>query len=423
MVSAESTDKVVAHYVMYLHDFFLEDSIASVAPFVDKILIARTVKPWFGAPADMKKTDRTLELLQAQYGAKIEIHSGIFPDEHSQRNYLLEVSRQQGDKGAFIVDCDEVFLQGAFTSIYNFIGRCSPKALKIPYLTFIRHANLCVAPPYETGLFYVDLESPAHFTWARACSVEPLTMWLEEPAIAHFSYIRETDDDIMAKIRTFMHSGDTDWEQWFDKYYRNFDIRMRNFHPVCPSGWRHLRTFDLDALPPGLRSKLAEKGKLYDFTQDIPSPLPPQELHDRALCLVAEKRQGEATQALVNLVRLYPGYTPAHNDLALLYYDAGDRENALRHFEISNRRSPGRNAVLTNLANLYCETGEMEKAIDACREIVALNPRNTEALVRLGNLNSLAGKKGVALSFYTQALAITPDNTSARRGVSALGHP
>jgi tetratricopeptide (TPR) repeat protein len=248
-------------------------------------------------------------------------------------------------------------------------------------------------------------------------------MGLELPTIAHFSYIRETDVDIMSKIRSFMHSGDTDWEQWFDKYYRNFDIRMKNFHPVCPSGWRHLSPFDLCSLPPVLRGKLAEQGKLYDFTRAFPAPLPPQELHDRALCLVAENRPGEAIEALENLIQLYPGYTPARNDLALLYYDSGDRANALRQFELSSRESPGRSSVLTNLANLYCELGNIGRAMDSCREIIELHPRNTEALVNLGNLSSLAGSKEPALSCYAQALAIDPHNAGARRGISALSLP
>ena len=49
MASAKNKT-MVAHYVMYLHDFFLEDSIASVFPFVDKVLVARTTRPWFGFP-------------------------------------------------------------------------------------------------------------------------------------------------------------------------------------------------------------------------------------------------------------------------------------------------------------------------------------------------------------------------------------
>jgi hypothetical protein len=412
---------MVAHYVMYLHDFFLEYSIASVFPFVDKILVARTTRPWFGVPSDLRKADEALERVKSRYGDRIEIHSGDFPDEQTQRNYLLSVSRQQGHGGALIVDCDELFLPGAFASIRSYIDSHAPEALRAPYLTFVRYANLCVAPPYETGLFYVDLKSDARFTWARACSLEPLTMDSEQPLIAHFSYIRESDVDIVSKFRSFMHSGDTDWESWFDKYYRNFDIRMRNFHPVVANGWSRLIRFDTSLFPPDLQTRLRDTGKLHDMPGEYPAPLPPQELHDLAIRLVEEKREVEAVEELQNLVELYPAYSPAHNDLALLYYSSGDREKALREFEISRSIAPGNTSILANMANLYYESGNLGEAIACCGEIVSLTPRNPDALANLGNLHFIAGSRETALSLYNRALAIAPDNSTALRGMTALG--
>jgi hypothetical protein len=421
MVFTDKKQGMVANYVMYLHDFFLEDSIASVFPFVDKILIARTTTPWFGNPSDLRNTDELLEKLKSRYGDKIEIFCDDFPDEQSQRNFLLSISRQYGYRGAIIVDCDELFLPGAFSSIYSYLKNHSPKALKIPYLTFFRYANLCVSPPYETGLFYVDLTGDLEFTWARACSVEPVTMPCEQPLIAHFSYIRETDQDIVSKFRSFMHSGDTDWESWFDKYYRNFDIRMRNFHPVAKTAWSHLITFDTGCLPEALQDKLWRTGKLYDFPGEFSAPLPPQEMHDMALRMIDEEKEGIAIEELVRISGLYPDYSPAHNDMALLFYASGDKANALREFEISLKITPGNTAVLANLANLHYEYGNLQNAIDCCEAIVALIPCIPDPLVNLGNLYFLAGNKDAARSCYNRALALAPDNPGASRGISALG--
>jgi tetratricopeptide (TPR) repeat protein len=419
MVSIDERQGLVAHYVMYLHDFFLEDSVTSVLPFVDKILIARTTRPWCGAQSDLGKTDETLKKLKTQHGDKLEIYSDDFPNEQTQRNFLLGISRQQGYRGAFIVDCDELFLPGAFRDINSYIGSHRPTALKVPYLTFVRYANLCVSPPYETGLFYVDLTSDARFTWARACSVEPMPMEIERPLVAHFSYIRETDADIISKFRSFMHSGDTDWESWFDKYYRNFDIRMRNFHPVAATAWSHLINFDTAYFPTTLLAKLMVTGKLFDLNIEYPSPLPPQEMHDRAVRLVEEKKE-EAVMALVRLLELYPAYTPGRNDLALLYYATGERERALREFEISRETAPGNTAVLANMANLYYESGNIQKAIECCQEVVYLTPGNPDALANLGNLQFMVGSRDSAHSLYAQALAIDPDNSAACRGMSVL---
>jgi tetratricopeptide (TPR) repeat protein len=247
-----------------------------------------------------------------------------------------------------------------------------------------------------------------------------MTMGLEQPLIAHFSYIRENDDDIISKFRSFMHSGDTDWESWFDKYYRNFDIRMRNFHPVVTTAWSHLITFDTSSFPQRLLGKLQAKGKLYEFTGEFPALLPPQEMHDLAVRLVEEKMECQAAEALARLIEFYPAYSPAHNDLALLYYANGDKAKALGEFEMSRKIFPGNTSVLANLANLHYESGNLRKAIDCYQEIVSLTPRNPDALVNLGNLNCIAGSKDTAHSCYTQALSIDPDNSAACRGLSVL---
>ena len=259
----EKKEEFVAHYVMYLDDFFLEDSIESVYPHVDKIIIARTAKPWNGPPADLKETEKTLRTIVNQYGDKIEIYITEFPNEQTQRNWLINFSKSRGHKGAFIIDCDEIFTGNFFKNIYNFIEENHPKALRIPYFNFIKDASFSVAPPYENGLFYVDLAADPQFIWARSCNVEQSFLKYKEPEILHFSYVRKNDEDIIRKIRSFSHAHDIDWEQWFQEVYVNFNPGLQNFHPAHPEMWRKLQLFDPEKFPQRLKRKLQENKKLF----------------------------------------------------------------------------------------------------------------------------------------------------------------
>ncbi len=253
-----------AHYVMYSHDYVFEHSIASVYPHVDRILIARTRKPWFGDPIDLTQTDEILSRVMEKYGDKIDLYEQEFPDEQTQRNFLLDRSRARGDRGAFIVDCDEVFIGKVFRRFLALIERDHPKGIRGLYLTFVKDAGYCVAPPYEDNLFYVDVTCGARFSWARKFEAEQVSLESPEPEILHFSYLRRHDEDIRAKVRSFMHQGDADWETWIREVYDRFHPSLTNFHPVWPERWSGLKPFDGSRFPALLRSMLEADGKLTD---------------------------------------------------------------------------------------------------------------------------------------------------------------
>ncbi|MGK9477098.1 methyltransferase domain-containing protein [Melioribacter sp. OK-6-Me] len=254
-----------AHYVLYTYDFFLEESIESVYPYVDEILIARTLKPWYGEAVDLKETEKVIQKVKEKFGDKISIYSDIFPDEQTQRNFLLTISKSKGHCGAFIVDCDEIFLPGSFEKIINFIKEHNPLALRIPYLTFIKDASFCVSPPYETNLFYVKPTLEAAFTFARKINLQETTMPYDNPEIIHFSYVRETDEQIWTKVNSFMHANDIDWDKWYREIYLKFNPYIKNFHPVYPETWRGLQLFDVNKFGKKLVSKLRSYGKLFYY--------------------------------------------------------------------------------------------------------------------------------------------------------------
>ncbi len=255
----------VAHYVIYLDDWFLEDSVENSIDFVDKVVIARTLSPWNGKTADTSSTEKTLETLKTKFGKKVEIYERNFENEQEQRNFLMEKSKAEGYKGAFIIDADEIFLPEAFYFLYSQIKNNNPATIRTSYLTFIKDASFCISPPYETNLFYVSLSRNVRFTWARDVNVTQNVVETENPAIFHFSYLRKTDEEIRQKIENFMHNKDTDWEKWYEEVYKRFNKNLRNFHPVWPGNWKSLQPFDVSKFPISLYKKLKTNGKLFYY--------------------------------------------------------------------------------------------------------------------------------------------------------------
>lgn len=258
-------NKTVAHYVIYLDDWFLEDSVENAINFVDKVLIARTLQPWNGRPADLTETENTLKRLKARFGSKIEIYEGNFENEQEQRNFLIEKSKSEGYDGAFIIDSDEIFLPPAFDFLYSVIEQNTPKAIRASYLTFIKDTSFCISAPYETNLFYVSLKHDVHFEWARKTNTEPLLIETESPEILHFSYLRKSDKDIEQKIENFMHNKDADWENWYNEVYIKFNKKLKNFHPVWPEAWTGVQLFDVSKFPKSLFDKLKSNNKLFYY--------------------------------------------------------------------------------------------------------------------------------------------------------------
>ncbi len=272
MVKASLMKDFVAHYVIYTDDWFLEDSIDMAIKFVDKIVIARTLRPWNGDKRDLSETEAILDKLLFKYGERIEIYEAEFESEQQQRNFLLEKSKAEGYRGAFIIDTDEIFLPEAFQLFYKYILTENPAAIRSSYFTFIKDASFTVAPPYETNLFYVSLESDVFFEWARRINREPLILFNDEPAILHFSYLRKSDEDILKKIQNFMHHNDADWKKWYDEVYLKFNRNLKNFHPVQPEVWPRLEYFDVSKFPQDLKQKLLTNGKLFYYERVLNNP-------------------------------------------------------------------------------------------------------------------------------------------------------
>lgn len=123
----------------------------------------------------------------------------------------------------------------------------------------------------------------------------------------------------------------------------------------------------------------------------------------------------QAIRRVKEFLATFPSFALAHNDLGVLYHQAGNPTLALAHHEKASRLQPDNILFRKNLADFYAvELGWLEEAVDIYLEVVKRNPRDTEALIALGQLGAaLAGIRTLeAPTAHQQVEAITPPTAS-----------
>lgn len=131
--------------------------------------------------------------------------------------------------------------------------------------------------------------------------------------------------------------------------------------------------------------------------------------YDRLASSLQGVSPAEAIARIKEFLATFPSCALAHNDLGVLYHQAGNPTLALAHHEKASRLQPDTILFRKNLADFYAvELGWLEEAVDIYLEVVKRNPRDTEALIALGQLgNALAGSRILEAPAERQQLETT----------------
>ena len=137
--------------------------------------------------------------------------------------------------------------------------------------------------------------------------------------------------------------------------------------------------------------------------------------------LLNNSSQDDAIAALKNLVISFPEFGRAHNDLGVLYYQRGDKENAVTHYQKAAQLQPENVTFKKNLADFYyVEQGRVEDALKIYVEVLAINPEDTETLQITGHICVALHKFEDAKVFYNRILEIEPWNAAVRENLAEL---
>jgi Flp pilus assembly protein TadD len=136
---------------------------------------------------------------------------------------------------------------------------------------------------------------------------------------------------------------------------------------------------------------------------------------------VSAGRGQDAIHKLETLLTASPNHAPAHNDLGVLFYQAGDSARACEHYIQATQLDPANVTFQKNLADYYCiGQDQFEKALRIYVKILETHPEDIETLMAVGYICENHNKIDDARDFYNRVLEIEPWNLEARQKLDAL---
>ncbi len=144
--------------------------------------------------------------------------------------------------------------------------------------------------------------------------------------------------------------------------------------------------------------------------------------YERILTAIRDMESDEALRQIQNFLKIYPEFSQAHNDLAVLYYQTGNSLKALAHYEKAHKLEPSNVTFRKNLADFYfVELEWADDAIQTYLDILKDNPFDVETLNALGTISVQIGRREQARQYFTRTLQLDTVNIQARQALQQLG--
>jgi tetratricopeptide (TPR) repeat protein len=162
-------------------------------------------------------------------------------------------------------------------------------------------------------------------------------------------------------------------------------------------------------------------GKIQNPGQTQSAAKSPEEMYQQIQPLMEDNDSQTVIGLLKDLLVSFPDFALAHNDLGVLHYNAGDKQNALTHYEQAAQLEPGNITFKKNLADFYfVEQNRVEDALKLYVDVLAIQPEDVETLLITGHICVSLQKFDDAKVFYNRVLEVEPWNTDARQNLEIL---
>jgi protein O-mannosyl-transferase len=141
-------------------------------------------------------------------------------------------------------------------------------------------------------------------------------------------------------------------------------------------------------------------------------------VHNNLGVIFAEAgRPHEALEHYQQALRVKPKYANFYNNLANVLKDMGKLPEAIEQYQYALRLDPNSAEIHYNLGQALVKIGQYPEAIEQYRQAVNLKPYYSEALNSLGLALVNVGRVAESIEIYKKALAINPNYISAHNNL------
>ena len=145
-----------------------------------------------------------------------------------------------------------------------------------------------------------------------------------------------------------------------------------------------------------------------------PNPNAAPSTYEHAQELATNGNIADAIKVLETVVFEKPDDALVHNDLGVLYLQAGQPEKSQRHYERASELAPDNTTFRKNLADYYwVHLGRLEDALKIYVDILTTLPEDIETLMSVGNVCTALQRFDDARVFFERVLEIEPWNADA----------
>jgi len=107
-------------------------------------------------------------------------------------------------------------------------------------------------------------------------------------------------------------------------------------------------------------------------------------------------------------------------NVALIYVEKGDTENAIAAIERAKKISPNDLNLILSEANVYYNMGNTEKYKELIKKALEINPENADLVFNLGVFAANEKDFDGAKKYYERAIELSPNYTKAHMNMAAL---
>ncbi len=143
--------------------------------------------------------------------------------------------------------------------------------------------------------------------------------------------------------------------------------------------------------------------------------------YGKILTAISDVELSEGIRHINDFLKIYPDFAPAHNDLAVMYYQNGNSLKALAHYEKAHKLDSQDINFRKNLADFYfVELEWASEAIGIYQQILNDNPSDLEALNALGTISLQIGRREQARQYFNKTLQLDASNADALATLAQL---